>query len=203
MMSGMALNVIDLNPLKPSDLFFSSPSCQIPCAFNIVPGITSYTDANQILSSTIRDGIFEPDGYFSFQHNGIPLHVKVYPADPREGRYVRSIEISSFSQGAVISLGDLINLGYTPHMVFRDQVTAAPNGVKILISFEDSDQIAAELLPQNVLDAQSPIDTLTLSTKEDAFWIFMDIAAIRLYREPISWIGYATVDQYLALPKTC
>jgi hypothetical protein len=193
------LVVIFILTFKSPSLFFSSPTCQIPCAFNVVPGITRIEEANKIIGTTVKGGFITTGGYIRFGNKGTLLNVFLFPTDPKNGNYVQSIKISSDRQNQVLSLGDLINEGYIPHRVFRNEVVANSNQINFLITFGNDDHMIAELSPQDKLNARSAIHNLTFSYAPEADWVLFGELLTGNYRDEIDWIGYADVNEYLQL----
>ncbi len=193
------LGVIFIFTFKTPSLFFSSPSCQIPCAFNVVPGTTPIDEANKVIGTTVKGGFITTGGYIRFSNKGILLNVFLFSTDPRNGNYVQSIKISSGIKNEVLSLGDLINEGYIPHRVFRNNVVANSNQINFLITFGKDDDMIAEMSPQDKLNARSAIRNLTFSYAPEADWVLFGELLRGNYRDEIDWIGYAEVSDYLQL----
>jgi hypothetical protein len=103
-------------------LSFNPPACLMPCIFKIVPGETNYEDtlawinAEFSLQQQVRPGKF-----WIQDDEGTQIYVtmRTYPGV----QDVTKIELTTYGEGHIVTLGQMLEAGYEPIRIFRGRLT--------------------------------------------------------------------------------
>ncbi|KAB2860936.1 MAG: hypothetical protein F9K46_09170 [Anaerolineae bacterium] len=128
--------------------------------------------------------------------DGSQIFIEVKQSDPRMGIYVKQIEVNGYIDGEIATLGEFLDAGYVPSRVFRNKVNG-PGGVSLFILFDDAQTAVA--IFDDFISADTPImDLVVIAENEDEY-----LLGYRTFQEffkyEISWIGYASAQEYLDL----
>lgn len=182
---------------KSNLLWFNPEGCYLPCVWNIVPGETSMDEAIHIIETTVPPEQIVYSGLFWITDaDGSQIFIEVKQSDPRMGIYVKQIEVNGYIDGEIATLGEFLDAGYVPSRVFRNKVNG-PGGVSLFILFDDAQTAVA--IFDDFISADTPImDLVVIAENEDEY-----LLGYRPFQEffkyEISWIGYASAQEYLDL----
>lgn len=182
---------------KSNLLWFNPEGCHLPCVWNIIPGETSMDEAIHIIETTVPPEQIVYSGLFWITDaDGSQIFIEVKQSDPRMGIYVKQIEVNGYIDGEIATLGEFLDAGYIPDQVFRNKVNG-PRGVSLFILFDDGQTAVA--IFDDFISADTPImDLVVIAENEDEY-----LLGYRPFQESfkyeISWIGFASAQDYLGL----
>ncbi len=193
----VGLFVIFFSKQSPEQVVLPFNTCPLPCFMGIVPGETTFSEAYEIIESTIPSSQLIWEGYFWIRDDeGTTLYVTIERTDPRAGSYVKSINISSHSVSQVVNLGSIISSGYSPQRVFRNR-THGPNALNLLIVFGADMNLMAQVCAIGAVSPNSSVCDLTIAAPQDKDWVLQDIQVTQHYDYEISWLGFDSRENYL------
>lgn len=187
------------NPTEKSNLLWFNPEgCHLPCVWNIVPGETSMDEAIHIIETTVPPEQIVYSGLFWITDaDGSQIYIEVSQSVSRIGNYVRQIAVNSYIDGEIATLGEFLDAGYVPSQVFRNKVNG-PGGVSLFILFDDNRTAVGVF--DDFISADTPIMNLVIIAENEEEYL---LGGNRLFQEfftyELSWIGYASAQEYLDL----
>jgi len=167
--------------------------CQLPCFNNIVPGVTTFDDALDIIHTSSSFSTTGDLIQYETRDN-MQVNVKLVQASPTAGIYVSRIELG-FDDLHQLTLSDIIDAGYSPSKVFRGNV-AGPNALNLLLVFGHQQQIVVYLSTTEHVNAESEINRMWLIAEQDSSLTLDDIRIIQGYDQQVEWLGYESIDKY-------
>lgn len=184
---------------KDFNLEFNPEGCELPCVWGITPGQTEINEALDIITSTVPDEqIGGPIGTFWIRDsNENQVFIELHQSGPQNVELVSQITVLMPYGGNLGTLGDFLGVGYYPTQVFRGNVNAL-GGVNLLIAF-DRDGLAAGLYDTQISSA-SPV-TILYSLDPSSSNDLLSFILVKGHYHEISWIGFASADDYLNLPS--
>lgn len=187
-------------PRMRTDIYLSSSDCALPCVYGITAGVTKYSQLKEIITSHVPQAQItdESSSFWVSGDDNTKIFITIKKALPNPTNNVLSVELSTHSEGKIISLGEMLDAGLTPQKVFLGRVSG-PNAANLLIVFGDKEQIVGQIAAIDAVDSSSPITDLFLLDPENRSWLLDEVKNTRNFDQQISWLGYGSVTQYLAL----
>jgi hypothetical protein len=178
------------------EFLFDSEICALPCFIGVMPGETTYTEAIRLLRAIVpKDHFVDEAGFWLDREDGSRINGRLNTTISA-GDYIGSIELSTWGEGQITSLGDMLDADYEPVKVFRHR-SNGPNTVNLLVIFGNDMQIAANVIGTQKLDRNSPIEYMVLFGYQDRKFRLTDLRVIQHYDYEISWLGFVSVENYL------
>lgn len=179
-------------------LAFNPENCELPCVWGITPGQTEISEALDIIASTVPDEQIDPAGTFWILDSGEnQIFIELHQSGPQNVDFVSQITVSTPYSGSVATLGDFLDNGYQPTQVFRGNVNPL-GGINLLIAFDRNDIVVG--LYDTQISPESPITILYSLDPDLSESLLGTILTVKNFQE-ISWIGFASVEDYLDLPS--
>lgn len=188
----------DLTPFEVSD-------CTGPCFLGIVPGETVFADALDTVSAYIPTEQFHTTydtGFWFYDKNGKQIDVVFKATYPTLGNTVCCIEIVSYrGDGAFMTLGDILHMGYIPDRVFRGPICGLMD-VCLMVTFANADShLIARFGVKDALNEATSISHIMLVTAESFETHLSDTIIRTHYYDEIPWLGFAPTTDYVnAIP---
>ena len=188
----------------PQTLAFNPPGCELPCILNIVPGVTTKTQAEKILSfHTSFQEAADPD----FHHQVIgesPDRPYIAPqygsSDTAQNVNMMRIAIGQ-STYRVTTLGQILAAGHKIKRMFRSNYAMGTQDSGLfMITFDDNEQIIAIIYAFGALNESSQIPDIYVIGGPDQY---ASLQMIRLQwhcLDEIRWAGFTSIQYYLNTP---
>ena len=186
-------------PLRVPD--FNPPGCELPCVLNMVPGVTTQSEAEAILASATT---FHPDAESDYQHQllGDTADAPYIGVKYGEGDSANNLDYVRIIPGKsnMITLGQMMAAGYKINRLVRSSYAVLNGQSVFLLTFNKNEQIIAVVIANGTLDASSEVTDIYTIGGPDQAWIF-DMLRQQLHGDDIiRWVGFASVKEYLAEP---
>jgi hypothetical protein len=176
-------------------IYVASSPCALPCFYGITPGETPYTRAVTYIAGLPQEQNVDDRSFWITGNSQNKIYVEVRKFDPREPDFVDTIELETYDATPILSLGQFIDMGWTPRHVYR---VRASRGIVLLLVFGDSGQIMAVVADNYAINADSPIDWLWLAPAKDSEYYLGYVRGRGLFDTEVPWLGYASADNYWA-----
>ena len=180
---------------------FNPPGCELPCVLNMIPGVTAQSEAEAILASSTT---FHPDGESDYQHQllGDTADAPYIGVKYDGGGFDNNLGYVSIIPGKsnMITLGQMMAAGYKINRLVRTSYTVANGYAAFLVTFDKNEQIIALVVANGKLESSSEVTNIYAIGGPDQAWIF-DMIREQLHGDDIiRWVGFASVQEYLAEP---
>lgn len=184
----------------PQTLAFNPPGCELPCVLNIVPGITTKTQAEKILAANT---LFHLGGDSDYEHQLVgnspdQPYIAVGYVYPDEVLY----QVSVFREGkSLTTLEQLFLAGHQVHRIIRSSYAMGTQDSGLfLISFDKNDQITAVVSASKILDSSSAVVDIVVIGGSYQTEALQGIRSRWHGDDEIRWLGFTSVQRYLAEP---
>lgn len=188
----------------PQTLAFNPPGCELPCVLNIVPGVTTKSQAEKILATyTSFQQAADPD----FHHQLIgdaPDRPYIAPQYGSSGtaQNVNMVRIAiGQSTYRVTTLGQLLAAGHKVKRIFRSNYAMGTQDSGLfLITFDDNEQIIAVIYAFGAFVESSPIPDIYVIGGPDQYATLQMIRLQWHSPDEIRWAGFTSIQYYLNTP---
>jgi hypothetical protein len=191
------------NDRRPTKILaFNPKGCFLPCVMNIVPGEDSFTESSETVASLVPDSqkVNAQEFWVEGEGENMEIYITLKAEDPRAGDFVKLIELRFHGTGQLTTLGTLLDAGYEPDRVFRSRASG-PQSIGLIITFKNQPQVIAVVAGIDRIENQSPIREIFVIAKQSQY-VLNDIITLRHFEDEITWIGFASVEEYWQqLPK--
>ncbi len=173
-------------------------NCEPPGLFGMMPGETSLQQAFNILSpmSNLQRDSYYPGGFWMKGSDGKRIYINANKdANPYSDDL--TLELDTFDETPILSLGQIIDSGCEPANVYRINVTG-PDTIILLLVFGQRAHIMVAVDAHTLVNSYSAITSLWFVAPQLSENVLNDIRLRRHFDDEIAWLGYASVDDYWA-----
>ena len=178
-------------------MWLGGSNCEPSSLYGIRFGQTSYRRALNIIVGipTIQVNISDVSPFWIAGLEGNRLYLKVDSRLPY--RDAVGLELHTFDETPIFSLGDLIESGCQPTHAYRIRATGADTVVLLLV-FGRYNQTIVAVDAHTSVHADSAITDVWLVPPQDSEAYLKDIRVSGHFDDEITWRGYSSIEDYWA-----
>ena len=181
-------------------MYTRTGDCDLPGLYGIIPGQTSHDTAINILTtlSQKRQNIVGQIGFFAYGAQGNRYFVSANSFfSPSASETDLELLLADDMKTPVFTLGEFVDLGCQPTHVYR--VNNDDLGSLILIlTFGQDNRTVLRIDAYSSVSADSSVVWLFMTPEQESQYYVDSIRNYITAEDEISWLGYASVDDYWA-----